>query len=67
MSQDTKIVLSSPAFRRFDKISNGGQDYTIVKAKKTPISTTYTVKNIKWSKHRIINCLKRLLIIIKYR
>lgn len=53
---------------RFETIKTQGniEPYTIVRVKKTPNGTFYTVKKMKWSKYKFINRLIRIYTIIRY-
>lgn len=80
MKNETTIVFNDHYFKRFDLIGSTSKELnspiicqTVVKVKRRitlqgePYSTEITVKNIKWSKYRLINWFKRIWIIVKYR
>lgn len=72
MSNETKVTVGGMPFRRFEGVKSfsTGDIQTVVQVRESiygSVSTTYTLKKVKWSRYRIINWFKRLFIIIKYR
>jgi len=53
-------------FKRFERISNGFGTRTVVKIKKGYHGYIITIADVKWSRYRLINLLKKLFLIIKY-
>lgn len=68
MSKAVTVVLRDPVgFRRFEKLKHpGGGTSTIVKIIKTTPETTYILKNIKWSRFKLVNKIIKLWLTIKY-
>ena len=71
--KNTQLTLHGD-FKRFDRIGatsamlkSPALCQTVVKVKKENFATTVTVRNVKWSKYRLLRWFQRLWIIIKYR